>query len=126
MYWIPNFILLLLGSHCIFEPVAWCEDGSVSAGGTTRNRRAEQADHVVIHVCSEKEPELFESVAGRVGASLTQSNRLACMNIISNSDQKINGLYNTTSLMLLFDHKSTDNQHAAAFWSLLCTVVHKS
>lgn len=28
--------------------------------------------------------------------------------------------------MLLFEHKSTDNQHAAAFWSPLRTVVHKS
>lgn len=61
-----------------------------------------------------------------VGARLMGSNRAVFMNIISDSDQKINGMYNTTSQMPLFVHKSTDNQYVAAFWSLLRTVVHKS
>lgn len=70
------------------------------------------------------EPKLCTSQAEWVG--LTGRNGVVFMNIISDSDQGKNGMYNTTSPTLLFDYKSTDNQHAAAFWSLLCTVVYKS
>lgn len=95
--------------------------------------RAEEADHVESHwganyfpyMTGEKETKLYASVAGWEDV-FREGTELSSASSISDSDQKIHEMYDRTSLIQLFEHKSTDDQLAAAFWSLLHTVLHKS
>lgn len=91
---------------------------------------SEEADHVEIHWGAkttspawlfEKEPKLYASVAGW-GDILRKSNRVVFMNIIRDSDQKINGMYTTMCPMPLFEHKSNDK---SAHSSFLASIVYR-
>lgn len=117
----PPDSVLPLGSTV--KSPAWCEGGSVRQGSTGQSQGGRSYGDSL----SCFPPWLFESQkVVCICIRLPGSNKVVFMNIISKGDQKIYEMYNTTSPMLLFEHKSTDNQHAAASRSLLRTVVHKS